>query len=148
MYLTIGNIPKDIRQKPTRHTQMLIAYIPTLHLEFMSIKAAHRRALSNIFHFCMKSLLELIKGYGETGIAMLGGDGIWCHCHPIFAVFVGDYLEQVLVTCMFNDRCPKCLIHHEELGDYSRFPPCDYNEALETFCLADGDCKSIQCHLW
>ena len=141
MYLTIGNIPKDIRRKPTRRAQMLIAYIPTSRLEFMSIKAARRRALGNIFHFCMKSLLEPIKGYGETGIAMLGGDGIWHRCHPIFAVFVGDYPEQVLVTCTFNDRCPKCLIRHEELGDYSRFPPRDYDEALETFRLADGDVK-------
>ena len=71
----------------------------------------------------------------------IGGDGIWRRCHPIFAVFVGDYPEQVLVTCTFNDRCPKCLVRHEELGDYSRFPPHDYDEALETFRLADGDVK-------
>ena len=53
VYLTIGNIPKDIRRKPTRRAQMLIAYIPTSRLEVISNKAARRRALGNVFHFCM-----------------------------------------------------------------------------------------------
>ena len=50
--------------------------------------------------------------------------------------------------CTFNIWCPKCLICHKELGDYSRFPPCDYNEALETFHLANGDVKlfNAACH--
>ncbi|KAF8257673.1 hypothetical protein EI94DRAFT_1628305 [Lactarius quietus] len=70
---------------------------------------------------------------------MVSGDGIWCHCHPILAVFVGDYPKQALVTCTYQGQCPKCLVCPKHLGDYSRFPPHDYNEALATFCLADGD---------
>ena len=139
MYLSIGNIPKDIRRKPTRRAQMLIAYIPTSRLETFSNKAARRRALGNIFHFCMRTVLAPIASHGETGLAMLGGDGIWRRCHPIFAVFVGDYPEQALVTCTYYGRCPKCLVHHEELGDYVRSPPRNYDAALETFRLADGD---------
>ena len=118
---------------------MLIAYIPTSRLETFSNKAARRRALGNIFHFCMQTVLALIASHGETGLAMLGGDGIWRRCHPIFAVFVGDYPEQALVTCTYYGRCPKCLVHHEELGDYVRSPPRNYDAALETFRLADGD---------
>ena len=121
------------------HSQMLIAYIPTSHLKCMSNKSAHWCALGNIFHFCMKSLLDPIKVYGETGSAMLGGDGIWRHCHPIFAVFIGDYPKQALVMCTFNGQCPKCLVHHKELSDYSRSPPCNYGAALETFHLANHD---------
>jgi hypothetical protein len=118
---------------------MLIGYIPTSHLETMSNKAAHHCALGNIFHICMQTVLAPIASHGETGLAMLGGDGIWHRCHPIFAVFVGDYPEQALVTCTFYGQCPKCLVNHEELGDYFRSPPCDYDAALETYRLADGD---------
>jgi len=32
VYLTIGNIPKDIRQKPSCYAQLLVAYIPTTKL--------------------------------------------------------------------------------------------------------------------
>ncbi|KAH8980428.1 hypothetical protein EDB86DRAFT_3236727 [Lactarius hatsudake] len=139
VYLTIGNVPKDIRRKPSRRAQLLIGYLPTAHLEAIGNKSARRRALTNIFHFCMRNLLAPIASHGEMGIAMMSGDGVWRWCHPIFAVFVGDYPEQVLVTCTFNDWCPKCVVHHNNLGDYSRSPLRDYDKASEAFLLADGD---------
>ncbi|KAH8997704.1 hypothetical protein EDB86DRAFT_2803420 [Lactarius hatsudake] len=143
VYLTIGNVPKDIRQKPSRRAQMLIGYLPTARLEAIGNKSARRRALTNIFHFCMRNLLAPIASHGETGIAMMSGDGVWRQCHPIFAVFVGDYPEQVLVTCTFNGRCPKCVVHHNNLGDYSRSPLRDYDKASEAFLLADGDVRTF-----
>jgi len=83
VYMTIGNIPKDICQKPSWHTQILIAYIPTDKLEFIDIKAAHRRAIANLFHSCLQHVLGPIALYGETGIAMVSGDRVWCCCHPM-----------------------------------------------------------------
>ncbi|KAH9040509.1 hypothetical protein EDB85DRAFT_1858737, partial [Lactarius pseudohatsudake] len=139
VYLTIGNIPKHIRRKPSRHTQMLIGYIPTTCLEGIGNKSARRCALANLFHFCMRFLLAPIASHGETGVAMMSGDGIWRRCHPVFAMFVGDYPEQVLETCTFNGQCPKCAVHRNNLGDYSRSPARDYGKALEAFLLADGD---------
>ncbi|KAI9428542.1 hypothetical protein H4582DRAFT_1830580 [Lactarius indigo] len=143
VYLTIGNVPKDIRRKPSCHAQMLIGYIPTTRLEEIGNKAARRRALANVFHFCMRNLLAPIASHGETGVAMMSGDGIWRRCHPIFAVFIGDYPEQVLVTCTFNGRCPKCIVHRDDLGDYSRSPLRDYNKAMEAFLSADGDVQTF-----
>ena len=40
IYLTIGNIPKDIRRKPSRMAQILIGYIPTSKLLGLTNKAA------------------------------------------------------------------------------------------------------------
>ncbi|KAH8977551.1 hypothetical protein EDB86DRAFT_3067707 [Lactarius hatsudake] len=137
VYLTIRNVPKDIRQKPSRRAQMLIGYLLTAHLEAIGNKSARRCTLTNIFHFCI-----------ETGIAMMSGDGVWHRCHPIFAMFVGDYPEQVLVTCTFNGRCPKCVVHRNNLGNYSRSPLRDYDKASEAFLLADGDVRTFHsaCH--
>ncbi|KAF8259154.1 hypothetical protein EI94DRAFT_1774000 [Lactarius quietus] len=63
---------------------------------------------------------------------MMGGDGIWHHCHPILASFIGDYLEQALVTC----HCPKCIVLSDQLG------------ASNTFWLADKDSHAFHaaCH--
>ncbi|KAH9016036.1 hypothetical protein EDB85DRAFT_1875359 [Lactarius pseudohatsudake] len=139
VYLTIGNIPKDTCRKPSRRAQILLGYLPTTRLERINNKAARRRALGNIFHLCMRNILAPIASYGETGIAMMSGDGIWRRCHPILAVFVGDYPEQALVTCTYFGQCPKCSVHRNNLGDYSTSPPRSYDEALESFRLADGD---------
>ncbi|KAH9040246.1 hypothetical protein EDB84DRAFT_1647334 [Lactarius hengduanensis] len=114
VYLTIGNIPKHIRQKPSRHAQMLIGYIPTTRLEGIGNKSARHCALANLFHFCMRFLLAPIASHGKMGVAMMSGDGIWRRCHPVFAMFVGDYPES---------------------------PARDYGKALEAFLLADGDVR-------
>ena len=101
IYLTIGNIPKDIRRKPSQRAQILIGYIPTTSFEGITKKAARCRAQANLFHACMEKVLAPITLHGETGVAMKTGDGIWRRCHPVFAVFVGDHPEQALVTCTY-----------------------------------------------
>ena len=139
VYITIGNIPKQIHHKLSCHAQLLIGYIPTTKLEGIGNKAARRRALANLFHSCMQNIIGPIASHGETGIPMMSGDGIWQRCHPIFANFVGDYPEQGLVTCTYYGECPKCTVPCNELGEYCHFPGRDYEQALETYALADGD---------
>jgi hypothetical protein len=143
IYLMIGNIPKDIRRKPTRQAQVLIGYIPTTKFEAMTNKAARRRALANLFHTCMRRVLAPIGSYGETGVAMMSGDGIWRRCHPIFAIFVGDYPEQALVTCTYGGRCPKCTVPPGRLGECQSFPSRVQSTALDTYILADGDVRAF-----
>ena len=99
--------------------------------------------MANLYHFCMDLILSPIMAYGETGVAMMSGDGIWHQYHPIYAVFIGDYLEQVLVTCTYNNQCPKCLVPYDELGSYSTFPPHDYDEVRDAYLLSDGDAHAF-----
>jgi hypothetical protein len=139
IYLTIGNIPKDIRRKPSRHAQILIGYIPITPFQGITNKTARRRAQANLFHACMKRVLAPITPYGETGIAMMSADRVWRRCHPIIAIFVGDYPEQALVTCTYNGRCAKCEVPANELGEYRAFPTRVHSDALDIYRLADDD---------
>lgn len=54
VYMTIGNLPKEIRRKPSLHGQILLAYLPTSRLEHITNKAARRQTLANLFHVCMR----------------------------------------------------------------------------------------------
>ncbi|KAH9061974.1 hypothetical protein EDB87DRAFT_391243 [Lactarius vividus] len=143
IYLAVGNIPKDIRRKPSRGAQMLVGYIPSTRLEGIGNKTARRRALANLFHSCMDKLLSPIHSYGENGLVMTSGDGTWRRCHPIFAAFIGDYPEQALVTCTYNGRCPKCTVPRNQLGEFLRFPARDLTKAFDTFLLADENTSSF-----
>jgi len=116
-----------------------MGYIPTMKFKGITIKASCRHTQMNLFHLCMHDLLAPIASIGETGIEMMSGDGIWHWCHPIFTVFVGDYPEQILVTCTYSRRCPKCTVPHDQLGEYTHFPLRDFDDATETYRLADGD---------
>jgi hypothetical protein len=75
------------------------------------------------------------------------GDGI-STIPLIFAVFIGDYPKQSLVTCTYSGQCPKCEVPDDQLGDYFRFPLCDYHQAQQIFLLADRDVHTFHtlCH--
>ena len=124
IYMTIGNIPKQTRRKLSYHAQMLIGYIPVTKLVGISNRAARRRALANLYHACMREVLGPISSYGETGLEMMSGDGVWRRCHPIFAVFVGDYPEQALVTCTYYVAAAQnAQVPPDQLGEPHAFSP-------------------------
>ncbi|KAF7796673.1 hypothetical protein EIP86_007856 [Pleurotus ostreatoroseus] len=139
VYLTIGNLPKDIRGRPSQRGQILVAYLPTTKLEHITNKAARRRTLSNLFHACMKRILAPLEELGLTGLPMTSGDGVTRRVHPIFAAYIGDYPEQLLVTGVKTGLCPICSVPHDELGDlgacYTRRNIHEINKVLGT---ADG----------
>ncbi|GJE84945.1 Plavaka transposase-domain containing protein [Phanerochaete sordida] len=140
VYLTIGNIPKDIRSKPSRGGHILLAYLPTSKLEHITSKAARRRAQANLFHACMRRILGALEDAGLNGLPMTSGDGVTRRVHPIYAAYVGDYPEQVLVTCTKYGECPVCTQPRSELGDYDPgidFPLRDLSKVLDVLEQVD-----------
>ena len=117
--------------------QLLMGYIPTAWLKHITNQAAWHWVLANLFHFCMHRVLSPLESYGETGIAMATGDGIWYHCHPILATFIGDYPKQALIACTSNGRCLKCVVLRDEIGSSSKFPLHDHADAIHAFSLSD-----------
>ncbi|KAF9053413.1 hypothetical protein BJ165DRAFT_1320201, partial [Panaeolus papilionaceus] len=118
VYLTIGNIPKEIRRKPSKRAYVLLGYLPTTRLESETNKAARRRLLANLYHACMGKILQPLEKPGRDGVMLTSGDGATHRGHPIFACFVGDYPEQVLVTCTYTGQCPECDTPNASFGDF------------------------------
>ena len=63
----------------------------------------------------MSRILDPLKSIGLDGLRMMSGDGAVCHCHPLFALYVGDYPEQVLVACVKSGDCPACPAEKDNL---------------------------------
>ncbi|KAF8956115.1 hypothetical protein BDZ97DRAFT_1672061 [Flammula alnicola] len=126
VYMTIGNLPKHIRRKPSRQGQVLLAYLPTSRLSHITNHASRRRCLANLFHHCMKHILRPLEDAGRAGVVLTSGDGARRRCFPIYSVFVGDYPEQVLVTLVKTGKCPVCPAAREGIGSLdSIHPPRD-----------------------
>ncbi|GJF00963.1 hypothetical protein PsYK624_172670 [Phanerochaete sordida] len=123
VYLTIGNLPKDVRSKPSRGAQVLLAYLPTTKLEHIRNKSARRRTQSNLFHACMRRILGALEQAGLDGLSMVSGDGVTRRVHPLYAAYVGDYPEQVLVTCTKSGECPVCTQPRDSLGELGEKHP-------------------------
>ncbi len=137
--MTLGNLPKDIRCKPSRRGQILLAYLPTSRLLHITNKAARRRTLANLFHACMSRILAPLASAGLDGVSLASGDGVVRRGHPILATYVGDYPEQLLVTGTKLGECPKCPISRDEVGDSCNTsrPLRDLEKILEALATID-----------
>ncbi|KAK7025769.1 hypothetical protein R3P38DRAFT_3531625 [Favolaschia claudopus] len=130
VYMTLGNIPKEIRRKPSRRAYILLGYLPTSKMKNITNKSARRRVLANVFHACMRHILAPLEGPGTSGMQVTSGDGVMRRGHPIYATFVGDYPEQCLVTAIKTGECPTCEVPHDELGEDGQFPLRDLEKIL------------------
>lgn len=111
VYLTLGNIPKSLRRKPSARACVLIAYLSVDKISDGLSAVALRVRNYELFHRSMAVVLSTLKGAGNPrgpGIAMTGGNGAVRRVYPILSIYVADYPEQCLVTCTKSGTCPKC----------------------------------------
>ncbi|KAJ3835033.1 hypothetical protein F5878DRAFT_653729 [Lentinula raphanica] len=138
VYMSIGNIPKEIRRKPSCCAYILLGYLPTTNLSHIQSPASRRRSIVNLFHTCMRHILKPLETAGVTGVIMASGDGVQRLCHPIFAAHIGDYPEQILVMGSLTGDCPTCIVPREKIGeDTERYLLRHLQSILEALQMAD-----------
>lgn len=64
----------------------------------------------------MLCILTPLTTAGVDSIQLISGDGIACQGHPILAMYISNYPEQVLITRCKTGECLKCTIAHKEVG--------------------------------
>ncbi|KAJ7862346.1 hypothetical protein B0H14DRAFT_3084655 [Mycena olivaceomarginata] len=79
--------------------------------------ASCRRTLANLFHTRLSFITAPLRDAGVTGIPIASGDGVLHRGHLIVACYIGDYPEQLLVTCVKTGWCPNGEVEQKNLGD-------------------------------
>ncbi|KAI5992617.1 hypothetical protein EDC04DRAFT_2872765 [Pisolithus marmoratus] len=131
VYLTIGNISKDVRRQVSSHATILIGYLPVSKLECFEKKTCSLAGY-HLFHHAMSLLLRPLVDAGRDGKAMVCADGYLCCVHPIFAAYVADFPEQCLVACNKESRCLCCLVQSNKRGDHEENPWRSMADTLKT----------------
>ena len=117
VYMTLGNLPRSLRRKPSKHACILIAYLSVSKSVGKKLTKKQKSSrIQQIFHDSMHVVLEPLMEAGKKGVEVTFGDGCVRRVHPILACYVADYPEQCLVTCAKYGTCPKCLASEDELG--------------------------------
>ena len=74
VYLTIGNISKDIRRQASSRATVLIGYLPVGKFDCFTEKA-RQATRYHTFHHCMSILTESLVSAGTDGVDMTCPDG-------------------------------------------------------------------------
>jgi hypothetical protein len=125
VYMTLGNIPKDVRRKPSLHAQVLVAYLPTTKLDSVEVsESLLRTARARLYHLAMSLVLAPLKRLSKDGERLVSGDGAVRHCYAIPTVHMSDYPEQCLVTCIrYGETCPRDEVRRLEMEDHAHGVP-------------------------
>ncbi|CAA7269607.1 unnamed protein product [Cyclocybe aegerita] len=111
VYLTLGNIPKSIRQKPSKRACILLGYLPSTSKLKVSNLSKKNISIRNqqLFHEAMRIILEPLIEAGKKGVEMTGRNGEISGPER-------KHMARILLGCLGN----KYRAHDEDTLKYIR----------------------------
>jgi len=129
LYLTIGNIQKDICCTLKKPTWFYVGLIPC------PLKGA--KNTDEAWHSGVGTVLSPLRNLDITGPGLKWdfADGFERQCYPLLDAWVGNYPEQVKVAEVSYGSCPMCEISKGALMGHLPFRPldnpCEQHDLLE-----------------
>jgi hypothetical protein len=108
VYLTISNISKSIRRKPTLGASMVVGYLPVDSFKEVTNDTLRITLKGELLHRSLAAIFDPMKVASRDGIDMWCADSCLRHIYPILALWIGDWPEQNDVSCMIRNGCPIC----------------------------------------
>ncbi|KAF8602959.1 hypothetical protein BDV93DRAFT_398866, partial [Ceratobasidium sp. AG-I] len=120
VYVSLANINKDKRRKPSNRAMTLLGYLPIDAFEDIADDDERRRLKNNLIHRSIKRMFDPLKEVAETGVDMWCADGRKRRVYPRVAAYTADWPEQNLQSCTSEGSCPVCTTPWEGRGHIDR----------------------------
>ncbi|KAF7292090.1 hypothetical protein MIND_01235400 [Mycena indigotica] len=130
-YAAPANVSDDVRRKPNSHAMVLIGYIPVSKFQCFSRAKDRSAARQDLYHYCMKVLLNGLIKPGNDGVRMLCADAHFRMNHPLVVAHLADHPERCLASCCAENRCPECKVAANKRGDPIRSRPREPGETIK-----------------
>jgi hypothetical protein len=140
LYMSLGNIDKDVRSHISNGAWILVAYIPKSKFELTLAKneklsKTDRQTLLNLlnrrlFHRCME-IISLPFRRTEPHLTM-DPEGNLCSVLYDLSVYGADLEEQCNLAVLAPNACPQCESQGDTLGDPGPHPVRTSASILQT----------------
>lgn len=138
VYVTLGNISKDIRRKSSKHATVLLGYLPVDNFEDIIDDEKRRQLKAKLIHRAMEELLKPLRDASVKGKVMWCADGRLRHIYPIVAAYIADWPEQNLMACTSQGSCPICSTKRPGRGDGDKDNPAPLRDRGETLAALNA----------
>ncbi|QRW23250.1 hypothetical protein RhiXN_08286 [Rhizoctonia solani] len=109
IYLSIGNISKAVRRKPTKRSMIIIGYLPVDSFDDVPDDSSRQQYRADLLHRSLDEIFKPLKKVSSEGVLAWCADGCLRHIYPLIAAWVADYPEQNDIACTTQNGCPKCM---------------------------------------
>lgn len=117
VYLTIGNITSETRNKPSNYAMVLLALLPVPPKLGVGARADELRRQSQMaLHKVLGDILDGLRSPGQSGELIPCADGFERLCYPILCAWIADHPEHAALLNINNHACPRCEVDFKGLG--------------------------------
>src|SRR5258706_2335323 len=161
VYISIGNITSDTRNKPSMHAWIPLALLPIPpkripNIAHHSIEQEEMESLQVTHDILSHILRPLADAQSQNGYEMICADEQIRLCFPRLSAWLGDHMELATIHSIASNRCPVCVAPTNDLGEIPDTPyeprPTEhyiaaYNNSDIASLRSDG-VKNISNALW
>ncbi|KAG8706037.1 hypothetical protein FRC11_008550, partial [Ceratobasidium sp. 423] len=109
VYLSIGNISKTVRRRPTKRAMVIIGYLPVEDFEDVVNRETQANYRGELLHKSLTELLMPLRTASSDGMLAWCADGHLQHLYPTITAWVADWPEQNDIACTCRNGCPRCM---------------------------------------
>ncbi len=120
VYMSCGNIRKDVRSKASARCWMKVAEIPVATFNETSCQGV---LSDRLYHICMDIVTEALKRCSHFPVRMTDANGDERLVRAILFVHLADLPEQLLIACCHGGASPISLARHSDFGTGEKRPP-------------------------
>jgi hypothetical protein len=148
VYISSAHIHTAVRNQPSQHAFILVAYIPVCKFTKTHFSTAKLRQTmpgrlqARLFHYCMSLIFDTVAKAGRESVSMTDCYGNIRHMliHPV--IYIADREEHLLNVCVTQSEC---ISGTTQLNDFGTFEPCHHRTCKwETAAIpsADSSCTA------
>lgn len=120
VYLSCGNISKDVRSKASARCWVMVAQIPCV--KFCEEKDFQGLLSDRLYHLCMDIVVASLKECAKHAVEMCDAEGFLRLVRAMLLAHVADYPEQQLVACTYGGGAPLAVAAEKDFGSLEEKP--------------------------